>query len=107
MNHLSVNAIEPLCTAARTRYLALLDWSFTLFSTARLLTYLPTIWAIHESGSSSQHSLLTWLVWTGANAVMGASLYERSNRKLNKLIAVNLANATQCLVMSLVVVWYR
>lgn len=91
----------------RVGYLALLDGCFTVFSSLRLLTYLPTMWAIHESGHSGQHSLVTWLVWTAANAVMGASLYERSGRTVNKLVLVNAANATQCLLMSLLVAWYR
>ncbi|WP_157900030.1 hypothetical protein [Rhodoferax koreensis] len=47
------------------------------------------------------------MVRTGANAVMAASLYERSARQWNKLILVNAANASQCLVMSLLVAWYR
>jgi hypothetical protein len=104
MSSISINTAHH---PSRARYLAVLDWSFALFSTMRLLTYIPTMWAIHQSGNSSQHSLLTWIVWSGANFVMAASLYERSGRALNKLIVVNAANAAQCLVMSLVVAWYR
>jgi hypothetical protein len=104
MSSISINIVNH---PARVRYLAVLDWSFALFSTMRLLTYIPTMWAIHHSGSSSQHSLLTWMVWTGANFVMAASLYERSGRVLNKLIVVNAANAVQCLFMSLIVACYR
>lgn len=107
MSNVSIHSLGELRDPARTRYLAVLDWSFAVFSTLRLLTYMPTMWAIHESGNSSQHSLLTWLVWTAANSVMGASLYERSGRVVNKLVVVNAANATQCLVMSLLVAWYR
>jgi hypothetical protein len=91
----------------RAAYLAVLNWSFAVLSSLRLLSYLPTMWAIHQSGNSSQHSVLTWLVWTGANAVMAASLYERGDRRMNKLILVNAANAAQCLVMSLLVACYR
>jgi len=100
-------SIDTIHHRVRARYLAVLDWSFALFSTMRLLTYIPTMWAIHQSGNSSQQSLLTWMVWAGANFVMAASLYERSGRVLNKLIVVNAANAAQCLVMSLMVAWYR
>ena len=92
---------------SHARYLAVLDWSFAVLSTLRLLTYLPTMWAIHNQGDSSQHSLLTWLVWVGANAAMGASLYERSGRRLNKLVLVNAANALQCLATAVLVAWYR
>lgn len=98
----------PALTAPdRARYLAVLDWSFAVLSTLRLLTYMPTMWAIHHQGDSSQHSLLTWLIWMGANAAMGASLYERSGRRLNKLILVNAANALQCLATAVLVAWYR
>lgn len=85
----------------------MLDWSFTVLSALRLLTYLPTMSAIHQLRDSSQHSLLTWLVWMGANAAMGASLYERSGRRLNKLILVNTVNALQCLATAVLVAWYR
>ncbi|WP_326543481.1 hypothetical protein [Pseudorhodoferax sp.] len=92
---------------SRARYLAVLDWSFAVFSSLRMLTYLPTMWAIHQQGDSSQHSLLTWLVWMGANATMAASLYERSDHRMNKLILVNTANALQCLATAVLVAWYR
>ena len=35
-------------------YTTLLNWTFIFFSSTRLLTYLPTLWAIHASGNSSQ-----------------------------------------------------
>jgi len=97
-------------TAAPTRhsvYLCVLNWAFALFSSTRLLTYLPTLWAIHASGDSSQHSLLTWLAWLGSNATMAAWLYETNNRRVNKVIAVTCGNAVMCLATSAVVLVYR
>lgn len=39
---------------ARRAYLAALTWAFTLFNSVRMLSYLPTMWAIYGSGDSSQ-----------------------------------------------------
>jgi hypothetical protein len=47
-------------SAARAAYLKLLTFAFALFSSARVVAYLPTIWAIHQSGDASQHSVWTW-----------------------------------------------
>jgi hypothetical protein len=88
-------------------HLRLLTWIFVGFNSTRLLTYLPTIWAIHASGDSSQHSLLTWLAWVGANASMAAWLYENNGRRLDKAIALNLGNALLCLATTLVICAYR
>jgi hypothetical protein len=59
-------AALPATAASRRRelYLLLLAWSFSIFNTVRIVTYLPTVWAIHESARSDQHSLLTWFAWT-------------------------------------------
>lgn len=51
--------------AARAIYLKFLTPAFALFSSARVVAYLPTIWAIHETGDASQHSVWTWLTWAG------------------------------------------
>ena len=59
--------------------------------------YLPTLLAIFTSGDSSQHSLLTWVTWVGANATMAAWLYEHNGRRLNRAIAVNSCNSLMCL----------
>jgi hypothetical protein len=57
---MSVDTLVP-CGAPNNRhrriYLALLTWGFALFSSVRILAYVPTMWAIHQSGDSSQHSL--------------------------------------------------
>ena len=91
----------------KTRYLAMLNWAFVAFNSTRVLTYLPTLWAIHVSGDSSQHSLLTWLSWVGANVSMAALLYENNGRRVNKVIGMNIGNALMCVVTCSFIVWYR
>jgi hypothetical protein len=81
---------------SRNRYLTLLCWAFTLFNSVRLLSYLPTMWAIQASGDSSQHSLWTWCTWLGANVTMAAWLYEQNGQRLSRAVAVNLGNASMC-----------
>ena len=88
-------------------YLSLLSWLFTLFNSVRVLAYLPTLWAIHTSGDSSQHSALTWLTWAGANATMAAWLYEHNGRRFNRAIAVNIGNTTMCVATLALVLAYR
>ncbi|WP_418317170.1 hypothetical protein [Piscinibacter sakaiensis] len=81
----------------------MLTWSFTFFSSARILAYLPTIWVIHASGDSSQHSVLTWITWLGSNLTMAAWLYEQGGRRLGRAVLVNLSNATMCaLIVALI-----
>lgn len=91
----------------RASYLAVLTWTFTFFSTVRVLAYLPTIWAIVASGDSSQHSVLTWLTWAGANATMAAWLYEHNERRANRAFAVNACNATMCVLTLLTILAHR
>jgi hypothetical protein len=91
----------------RTRYLAALTWAFTLFNSVRVLAYLPTVWAIHASGDSSQHSLWTWLTWLGANATMAAWLYEQNGQRFGRAVIVNIGNACMCLITVSVIVAYR
>jgi len=105
--HARFIAVSAPAAPARTRYLAVLTWSFALFSSARLLAYLPTIWAIWSSGDSRQHSLLTWLTWTGANLTMAAWLYEQDGRRLTRSVAVNVCNAGMCLGTSVLIVGLR
>ena len=93
--------------AAPSTYLAVLTWLFTLFNSVRVLAYLPTLLAILTSGDSSQHSLLTWITWVGANATMAAWLYEHNGRRLNRAIAVNSCNSLMCLATSVLIVAYR
>lgn len=91
----------------RERYLRTLGWAFALFSSIRVLAYLPTAWAIFASGDSSQHSLLTWLTWFGANLTMAAWLYENNGQRANKAVGVNACNASMCLLISALIVAER
>ncbi len=93
--------------AGRVTYLVCLAWAFTAFNAVRLLTYLPTIWAIHESAASDQHSLLTWFTWCGANLTMGLWLYEQADQRLERAALVNFGNAAMCLFTGIVIVLYR
>jgi hypothetical protein len=90
---------HPLSLWPRDRYLLALHWAFTVFNSIRVLAYLPTAWAIFSSGDSSQHSLLTWVTWFGANVTMAAWLYENNGQQANKAVAVNACNASMCLLM--------
>ena len=91
----------------RSLYLHVLTWAFTLFNAVRMLAYLPTIWAIHASGDSSQHSLWTWATWIGANATMSAWLYEQNGRRVGRAVFVNAGNALLCATTFLVIAAYR
>jgi len=99
---------SPAGTAScwRAAYRTALKWSFSLFNGARLLTYLPTIWAINASANSDQHSLLTWSAWAGANLTMALWLHERSAR-LDRASVINLGNAAMCVMTCLVILYHR
>ncbi|MCR5864028.1 hypothetical protein [Aquincola sp. J276] len=92
---------------ARRAYLAALTWGFTLFNAVRMLSYLPTMWAIYGSGDSSQHSLWTWLTWLGANVTMAAWLYEQNGQRMGRAVFINLGNATMCAAMVMLIVALR
>ncbi len=91
----------------RQRYLKALTWAFTLFNSVRALAYLPTIWTIHTSGDSSQHSLWTWIIWLGANATMSAWLFEHNGGRANRAVLVNAGNASMCLLTIVIILRYR
>jgi hypothetical protein len=91
----------------RATYLTVLAWAFGLFNTVRVFAYLPTIWAIYQSGDSSQHSLWTWLTWLGANATMAAWLYEKDGQRTSGPVWVNGANAVMCALAVALIVAYR
>lgn len=105
--------MTPTTSAARRRssassaYLVALTWLFTLFNSVRVLAYLPTLLAIFNSGNSSQHSLLTWVTWVGANTTMAAWLYEQNGRRMNRAVAVNACNSLMCIATSILIVAYR
>ena len=92
---------------ARERYLLALNWTFAAFNSIRLLTYLPNVWAIVRSGDSSQHSLVTWLAWVGANASMAAWLYENNGQRCNKAVVLSAGNALMCLATCCVIGAFR
>jgi hypothetical protein len=98
----SAGATEP-----RTAYLRVLAWSFALFSSIRVVAYVPTLWAIQTSGDASQHSLWTWITWTGANATMAAWLFEQNRQRMDRAMVVSLCNAAMCLCTTLLIVFYR
>lgn len=104
---LRVQPSEAPNPSRHARYLLLLNWAFALFASTRLLTYLPTLYAIRESGDSSQHSLWTWASWVGSNAVMAAWMFEHNQRRLNKAIAVTLGNMVMCVAVCVLIVCYR
>ncbi len=92
---------------ARSRYLAALGALFALFSAARVLAYLPTIWAVMATGDSSQHSLWTWFMFFGGNATMAVWLWENNGRRCNGAIAASGGNALMCLSIIAVIAWMR
>lgn len=108
MNGATLAAAAPAPRlSARQRYLLLLGWAFTLLNSVRVLTYLPTMWAIQASGDSAQHSVITWLTWAGANLTMAAWLYEQAGQRLNRAVMVNIGNAAMCLATTALIVWHR
>ena len=91
----------------RVAYLLWLAWAFTFFNAVRRLTYLPTMWAIHERAASDQHSLLTWLAWCGANLTMGLWLKEQAIGRLDRAALVSFGNAAMCFATVVVIVIHR
>lgn len=91
----------------RRSYLRVLATAFTLFNSIRIITYLPTILAIHASGDSSQYSLWTWLMWIGANGSMAAWLYENNGQKFDPASVVSAGNALMCVATCVTIVYYR
>ncbi|WP_425259150.1 hypothetical protein ACPOLB_26935 [Rubrivivax sp. RP6-9] len=100
-------APPPAGSRGRRTYLVMLTWAFTLFNSVRVLAYLPTLWAIHQSGDSSQHSLWTWCTWLGANATMAAWLYETNGCRISRAVVVNAGNATMCALTVALIVGHR
>ena len=91
----------------RKCYLAVLAWSFALFSSARVIAYLPTLCAIHQSGDASQHSLWTWLTFFGGNLTMAAWIYEQGGHRASRAVLVNLCNAVMCGAIVVLILAYR
>ncbi|MEP6942976.1 MAG: hypothetical protein ABI981_08570 [Betaproteobacteria bacterium] len=85
----------------------LLNWAFGVCNVTRVFAYAPTMWAIHRSADSSQHSLLTWLIFAGANLTMGLWLYENNSRHFNCAIVMNMCNACMCVATCVLILVYR
>jgi hypothetical protein len=94
-------------TGASSVYVQVLGWLFAALNSVRVLSYLPTIAAIHASGDSAQHSLWTWCLWMGSNLTMAAWLFEHNGRRLNGAVVVSLCNTVMCLITASVIGWYR
>jgi hypothetical protein len=97
----------PGPAAVRVAYLRALTWTFMLFNSVRILAYLPTTWAIVQSGESNQHSLWTWCAWLGANATMAAWLYESNGQRFSRAVMFSAGNAAMCAVTVLVIAVHR
>jgi hypothetical protein len=97
----------PQRPAVRRTYLKLLALGFALFNSCRMLAYVPTLTAIAISGDSSQHSLWTWSCWLGANLTTAAWLYEDNGGRMTRVAAVNLGNASMCLIAVVLILTLR
>lgn len=104
----------PVATSASVRRssvaassLRLLPWAFAFFNVVRLLSFLPMLSAIHAQGDASQHSLITWLTWTGANATMALWLFEKNGFRVDCAVAINACNAFMCLATAALILAYR
>ena len=103
----TVNLNTRAAGSGRQRYQAVLGWAVTLLGSVRLLSYLPTLWAIVSSGQSDQHALTTWLTWAAANGSMAAWLYEQHGRRFDCTVLINAGNATMCLLTAAVIAAFR
>ena len=72
-----------------------------------MLAYLPTVWAVVQSGDSSQYPLWTWCTWAGANSTVAAWLYETHDRQFSRAAVVNAGNAAMCVPALPTIVDYR
>jgi hypothetical protein len=88
-------------------YRRVLEWALTVSSSARILSYLPTLWAVHRSGDATQHSLWTWGTWVIANLTMTAWLYESNGCRFDRVVAVNCGNTLMCTLTFILIAAYR
>jgi len=100
------DAAKPPCARA-SMDIRLPGMAFALFGTLRLVSYLPTLLAIHASGDSRQHSLWTWGIWLGSNFTMAAWLYEANGQQMNRAIGLSLCNAAMCAAAVALIKFYR
>ncbi len=97
-------AVLPAAQPASRRLLA---WAFAVSNGARLLAYLPTLWAIYSSAEATQHSLWTWGTWLAANATMALWLCDRPGARPPHAALVSAGNALMCLAAVVLIVWHR
>lgn len=88
LNNTSTTGPPATPAASGNRGTSLLIWTFTIFNFLRILAYLPSIEAILVTGESAQHSLLTWLIFFGANVTMCCWLYAEAGRRFNQRTSV-------------------
>lgn len=100
-------AARPARPGAPSRRLVLLGWAFTVFNSLRVLAYLPTIWALHDTRSSDQHSLWTWTVFLGANLTMAMWLHAQGDRRARGAVLASSANAVMCVAVVVLILVYR
>lgn len=98
---------SQLQSAPPAKATGLFAWAFTTFNCLRIVAYLPTVQAIWITGQSDQHSLLTWLIFLGANSTMARWLYEQNGWRTNRAVVINTVNALMCGVICLLIVWTR
>ena len=103
--HASTRAVNDNAKAGW--YRRSVDIAFAVFSSTRLLTYVPTMLMIYTSADSSQYSLVTWLAWIGSNASMALWLFENNERRLDKAVIVSIGNALMCLATCTLITAYR
>lgn len=97
----------PLRDIRLPSYRSVLCWAFTVTSLLRVVSYLPTIWAVVGHADSSQHSVWTWCTWVLANLTMCAWLYESNGHRFDRTVIVSMANTTLCLCTLLLIVACR
>jgi hypothetical protein len=91
----------------RALYLAALGWAVTSLGSVRLVSHLPTLWAVHACGDSSQHALTTWFTWAAANAAMAGCVYQQRGRPADYAVVINACNAVMCLLTASLITAYR
>jgi hypothetical protein len=85
---------------------AVLVWAFSVFSSLKVVAYLPTLFAIHASGRSDQYSLATWLIFVGSNVTMALWLHEQNGR-IDKSVVASTINAVMSAAICLAIGWAR
>lgn len=107
MTSVSLQCCEVRQRPPLTLYGRLVTWAFTLFQSARIIAYLPTMGAVYAAGHSYEHSLLTWVTWLGANLSMTCWLFEQTGHVITKAVVINACNTTMCFATLVVIALHR